>query len=125
MAGVVVDAGDPAGGCFELAAGRVWVLVDEAEVQGGVRDNPDQSRFELDVDGRTAVLQYMQRDGTLYLTHTEVPPELEGQGIGGRIVKHALDEAKSRGVKVAPWCPFVRAYIERHPEYKPLVLEGE
>ncbi|HEX2076630.1 MAG TPA: GNAT family N-acetyltransferase [Longimicrobium sp.] len=95
------------------------------EDQGGVRDNADQSRFELDVDGQTAVLQYMQRGETLYLTHTEVPPELEGRGIGSRIVKHALEHARSQGHKVAPWCPFVRAYIDRHPEYQPLVAEGE
>jgi predicted GNAT family acetyltransferase len=96
-----------------------------ADEQGGVIDNADQSRFELAVDGQTAVLQYLERDGALYLTHTEVPPELEGQGIGGRIVKHALEQAKRRGQKVAPWCPFVRAYIDRHPEYQSLVLEGE
>jgi uncharacterized protein len=96
-----------------------------AEDQGGVTDNAEQSRFELPVDGGTAVLQYMERNGALYLTHTEVPPELAGQGIGGRIVKHALDQAKGRGMKVAPWCPFVRAYIDRHPEYESLVVEGE
>jgi len=96
-----------------------------ADDQGGVTDNADQSRYELAVDGQTAVLQYMERDGALYLTHTEVPPELEGGGIGSRLVKHALEQAKSRGMKVAPWCPFVKAYIERHPEYRGLVLEGE
>jgi predicted GNAT family acetyltransferase len=96
-----------------------------AQEQGGITDNKQQSRYELEVEGGTAVLQYMERDGALYLTHTEVPPELEGQGIGGRIVKHALDDARSRGVKVAPWCPFVRAYVERHPEYKEIVLEEE
>lgn len=96
-----------------------------AQEQGGATDNRQQSRYELAVEGGTAVLQYMERDGALYLTHTEVPPELEGQGIGGRIVKHALEDAKSRGMKVAPWCPFVRSYIERHPEYRPLVLDGE
>lgn len=96
-----------------------------AQEQGGVTNNEQQSRYELEVDGGTAVLQYMERDGALYLTHTEVPPELEGQGIGGRIVKHALDDARGRGMKVAPWCPFVRAYVDRHPEYKELVLEGE
>lgn len=90
-----------------------------------VTDNTQQSRFELAVDGDTAILQYMERNGALYLTHTEVPEQLEGRGIGSRIVKHALEQAKSRGMKVAPWCPFVRAYIERHPEYQSLVLEGE
>jgi predicted GNAT family acetyltransferase len=96
-----------------------------ADEQGGVTDNAQQSRFEMTVDGQTALLQYMERDGALYLTHTEVPTELEGRGIGSRIVKHALDQAKSRGMKVAPWCAFVRAYIDRHPEYEELVVQGE
>lgn len=96
-----------------------------AQDQGEVTDNKQQSRYELATNEGTAVLQYMERDGALYLTHTEVPPELEGKGIGSRIVKHALEDARSRGVKVAPWCPFVRAYIDRHPDYKPLVLEEE
>ena len=96
-----------------------------AQEQGGVTDNKQQSRYELAMDGGTAVLQYTERDGALYLIHTEVPPELEGQGLGGRIVKHALEDAKSRGIKVVPWCPFVRAYIKGHPEYEALVHESE
>ncbi|HEY0020155.1 MAG TPA: GNAT family N-acetyltransferase [Longimicrobium sp.] len=96
-----------------------------ADEQGGVTDNTQQSRFEMTVEGQTALLQYMERDGALYLTHTEVPTELEGRGIGSRIVKHALEQAKSRGMKVAPWCAFVRAYIDRHPEYEELVVQGE
>jgi uncharacterized protein len=96
-----------------------------ADEQSGVTDNAQQSRFEMTVDGQTALLQYMERDGALYLTHTEVPTELEGRGIGSRIVKHALEQARSRGMKVAPWCAFVRAYIDRHPEYEELVVQGE
>lgn len=92
---------------------------------GEVIDNADQNRFELQVDGQTALLQYMRRGGALYLTHTEVPPEMEGRGIGSRIVKHVLEHARRQGLKVAPWCPFVHAYIERHPEYRDLVVEGE
>jgi uncharacterized protein len=96
-----------------------------AEQSGGVRDNPAEGRYELDVDGKTAVLGYNRKGGIIYMTHTEVPEELEGQGIGGRIVKHALDKARADGEKVAPWCPFVRAYIDRHPEYEELVAAGE
>jgi uncharacterized protein len=93
--------------------------------QNDVVDNTAEGRYELAVDGKTAVLGYTRREGTLYLTHTEVPEELEGQGIGSRIVKHVLDRARADGVKVAPWCPFVRAYIDRHPEYEDLVAAGE
>lgn len=96
-----------------------------AEEAGEVRDNREQSRFEMEVEGRTAILQYTRRGGTLYLTHTEVPAELEGRGIGSRLARHALEQARGEDLKVAPWCPFVRAYVERHPEYQPLVAQGE
>ena len=96
-----------------------------ADESGGVVDNADESRYELDVQGQKAVLGYHRKDGVLYLTHTEVPEALEGQGIGSRLVKHVLDKARADGEKVAPWCPFVRAYIDRHAEYEEIVAEGE
>lgn len=91
----------------------------------GVTDNADESRYELNVDGHVATLAYHRRGGILYLTHTEVPEALEGRGVGSRIVKHALDTARAAGEKVAPWCPFVRAYIRRHPEYEEIVAAEE
>lgn len=96
-----------------------------AEQSGGVTDNAAEGRYEMGVGGKTAVVGYNRKDGILYLTHTEVPEELEGQGIGSKLVKHVLDKARSDGEKVAPWCPFVRAYIDRHPEYEDLVAQGE
>ena len=96
-----------------------------AENAGGVVDNQAAGRYELAVDGGTAVLSYMRDGNTLRLTHTEVPPELEGQGIGSRLVKHVLDRARADGLKVAPWCPFVHDYIDEHPEYRDLVAAGE
>jgi uncharacterized protein len=96
-----------------------------AEQSGGVTDNAQKSQYELSVEGGMAVLGYNRRDGILYLTHTEVPEALEGQGIGSRLVKGVLDQARAGGEKVAPWCPFVRAYIDRHPEYADLVAAGE
>jgi uncharacterized protein len=96
-------------------------MADTAEV----RDNANAGQYELAVDGKSAVLAYMRDGGTIRLTHTEVPPELEGRGIGSRIVKHALDKARADGEKVAPWCPFVRAYVDRHPEYRDLVAPEE
>ncbi len=96
-----------------------------ADESGGVTDNTAESRYELGVGGKTAVLGYERKGGTIYLTHTEVPEELEGQGIGSRLVKHVLDKARADGEKVAPWCPFVRTYIDRHPEYEDLVAPIE
>ncbi|HEX6040551.1 GNAT family N-acetyltransferase [Longimicrobium sp.] len=93
--------------------------------QSGVTDNADEGRYELAVDGQMAMLAYHRRGDTIFLTHTEVPEAMEGQGIGSRIVKHALDAARAAGDKVAPWCPFVRAYIDRHPEYEEIVTQEE
>ncbi|MEW6449766.1 MAG: GNAT family N-acetyltransferase [Pseudomonadota bacterium] len=87
-----------------------------------VRDNPAQSRFELDADGETAAAYYRLSPGVVTFTHTEVPQALSGRGIGSRLIKGALDEVRARGLKVVPKCPFVNAYIAKHPEYADLVL---
>ena len=86
-----------------------------------VRDNRDAGRFETDVDGKTAVLDYRLLDGRLRLVHTGVPPSLEGRGIGTRLARFALDVARERDLDVLPDCPFVASFIRRHPEYLELV----
>ena len=87
-----------------------------------VRDNAGASRYELQVDGHVAFLQYRDSPGgARVLVHTEVAAELEGRGIGGRLVKAALEDAKAQNRRVVPSCPFVASYIERHAEYQGLV----
>jgi predicted GNAT family acetyltransferase len=86
-----------------------------------VRDNSARSRFELDADGATAFANYRLADGVITFTHTEVPPALGGRGVGSALVKGALDAVRARGLKVKPLCPFVRGYIERHPEFQDLL----
>jgi predicted GNAT family acetyltransferase len=81
-----------------------------------VIDNADASRFELRVDGWLAELVYRVRGGRLVLIHTEVPLELEGRGIGGRLVTAAVDRAAREGLTLVPLCPFARGWLERHPE---------
>ncbi|MFN8573306.1 MAG: GNAT family N-acetyltransferase [Gemmatimonadaceae bacterium] len=88
-----------------------------------VRDNPDASQFEVTVDGHLAVSQYRLGDGRIVFTHTEVPAELSGRGVGSALARAALDQARERGLRVEPRCPFVARYIERHPEYADLVHE--
>ena len=81
-----------------------------------VIDNTDASRFELREDGRLAELVYRIRGDRLVLIHTEVPFELEGRGIGGRLVTAAVDRAAREGLTLVPLCPFARGWLERHPE---------
>jgi uncharacterized protein len=88
-----------------------------------VRNNEAANRFELEAEGRTAVSEYHRRNGTIVFTHTEVPLQLEGKGIGNALAKSALDYARSEGLRVVPRCRFIAAFIKRHPEYQDLVEE--
>ena len=91
-----------------------------------VRDNPDERRYEIHSDGRLAgYLIYGSRPGLIALIHTETLPEFEGRGLGSKLVRGALDDARAQGMSVLPFCPFVNGWIERHPEYADLVPEGE
>lgn len=83
-----------------------------------VVDSPDRLRYEIVRDG--AVLGYAayQRTAELVVfTHTEVDPSLEGGGIGGHLVRGALDHVRSLGLRVLPICPFVHGWMARHPDY--------
>lgn len=87
----------------------------------GVRNNTAKSRFELDVDGHTAVAFYSMEPGVITLVHTEVPPELSGRGVGSRLVRGALEQIRALGLKVVAKCPFVSAYMGKHPEFNDLL----
>ena len=86
-----------------------------------VRDNTARHRFELDADGHVAFSNYKREGGVLTILHTEVPPELNGRGIGSALVRGVLDIARAQGLTVKPVCPFAAAYIARHPEYADLL----
>jgi len=87
-----------------------------------VTDNPRGARYEVTVDGRQAgFVTYRLSPGVIAFLHAEVDPELEGNGIGSRLVADALDDARVRGLRVRPVCPFVAAYIQLHPGYADLV----
>jgi predicted GNAT family acetyltransferase len=88
-----------------------------------VRDHPEQERYEVyDDDDRLAgFAQYHRRRSLIAFVHTEIDPAFEGQGLGSVLVKAALEDAREQGLAVLPFCPFVRGYIERHPEYLDLV----
>jgi uncharacterized protein len=81
-----------------------------------VTDNQAESRFELSVGDLLAELKYHRNGKRFVLLHTEVPAELEGHGIGGRLVAAALDRAARQGLTLVPLCPFARSWLERHPD---------
>ena len=83
---------------------------------GDVRDNAAAHRFELERDGRVATLDYDRGPGRITLIHTEVPPELRGHGVGDTLVRGALEIVRREGLTLSVICPFVRAYLRRHPE---------
>jgi uncharacterized protein len=87
-----------------------------------VADNADKKRYEARYGSEVVgFLTYHERPGRMTLIHTEVDAEFEGEGVGSRLVSGALDDIRRRGLTVVPICPFVSAYIRRHPEYADLV----
>lgn len=87
---------------------------------GEVFDNTAESRFELAAGGATAIAEYRIEAGRVVLTHTKVPQQLSGQGIGSRLAQGVFEAIRDSGRKVALECPFMAAYARRHPEYADL-----
>ncbi|MDI9580951.1 MAG: GNAT family N-acetyltransferase [Thermobispora sp.] len=86
--------------------------------------NEQARRYEIFVEGeRAGLLTYRLSPGCIEFPHTKVDERFEGRGLGSRLVRAALDDARAAGLKVAPTCPFVAAYIRRHPEYRDLVAD--
>lgn len=83
--------------------------------------NRSEQEYVLEAEGERAVAAYQREGDRIVFTHTGVPPALEGRGIGSRLVRGALDDVRDRELKVVPQCPFVRAFIGRHPEYRDLL----
>lgn len=92
-----------------------------SELSTQVRDNPGRQRYELRLPEGLAYATYQQRGEVLAINHSEVPPEVEGRGIGSALVQGMLDDIRKRGLKVLPLCGFVAAYIRRHKEYQDLL----
>ncbi|SCE69759.1 hypothetical protein GA0070607_0496 [Micromonospora coriariae] len=89
-----------------------------------VEDNPAKHRFEILVDDALAgFTAYLVRGGVLVFTHTEVDTRFQNMGVGGALIRGTLDQVRARGARVVPQCPFMSAYIDKHPEYADLVAE--
>lgn len=90
-----------------------------------IRDNPERHRFEADLgDGSVAFAEYELTPGVIAFTHTVVPPQHEGRGIGSALIRAALTSARERELKVVPLCPFFAAYFRRHAEEQDLLAPG-
>ena len=87
-------------------------------------NNTEAKRYEMHIEGLTPRIEYIMAKDKIYLTHTEVPKELEGKGIGSALVKKVLEDIEKKDLTLVPMCPFVAMYIKRHPEWKKLVLKG-
>jgi predicted GNAT family acetyltransferase len=90
-----------------------------------VADNLMENRYEARLDGALAgVSEYELAADTIVFLHTVVAEEYEGQGVASAIARYALDDARARGLHVRPLCPYIRGWIERHPEYADLVMRS-
>lgn len=89
-----------------------------------VVDNPAESRFEAVVDGHVAFVSYVRNGDKIMLTHTEVPKELQGRGIGNTLARGVLERARAENWRIVVRCPFLIAYLARHPEYESLLLRA-
>jgi predicted GNAT family acetyltransferase len=86
-----------------------------------VANNVERSRFEADVDGHTAVLDYLLDGDAIAFTHTLVPVPVQDRGVGSALARTALDYAEAHGLRVEPRCAFVAAFVEEHERYQHLV----
>ena len=88
-------------------------------------NNEDREQFEMQIDGHVARLEYSLDGDRIVYRHTEVPRELQGKGLAGKLAVYALEDAREKGRGVIPTCEFVAGYIQRHQEYADLVPEHE
>ncbi|MBW8484514.1 GNAT family N-acetyltransferase [Actinomadura parmotrematis] len=87
-----------------------------------ITDNAAANRYEIREDGALAgFAEYVLRDGEIVFTHTEVDPSFEGKGVGGALARGALDDVRTRDLAVVPQCPFIKSWIDKHPDYRDLV----
>ncbi len=91
-------------------------------MESAVRNNTEQSRYELTVDDSVAgFVEYRDKGEYVELTHTEVDPTHEGEGLGSQLARAVLDNLRNEERAIIPSCPFINTYLKRHPEYVDLV----
>jgi len=86
-----------------------------------IHDNTDAHRFELEIEGQTAVAIYNLSGRNLMITEVLVPSPLEGRGVAGRLMRHVVAEARARGLLILPVCPYASAWLRKHPDHADVV----
>jgi uncharacterized protein len=89
-----------------------------------IKNDPEMSRYEA-VDEAGVVVgfsEYRLRDGAVVFTHTVVDDAFEGHGVGSTLARAALDDVRASGARVVALCPFIKAYIDNHPDYQDLLV---
>ena len=90
--------------------------------QASVHDNRELQRYELSVDGQVVFANYRRQPGRLVITHVEAPPNLRGKGAAGELMQGMLDQVRAAQLKVLPLCPYARAWMQRRPDYRDLMV---
>lgn len=88
-----------------------------------IEHNEAASRFEIQIEGKLSLVDYIKQENVLVVTHTGVPAELEGRGIAAALTKALLEYVRKNNLKVKPVCPYTKAYIQKHVDYSDLVAE--
>lgn len=88
-------------------------------------DNMEDHQYEFHIEKMIPRIEYIKsKNGEIYLTHTEVPAKLEGRGIGSELVEKTLKDIERQDLRLVPLCPFVAAYIHKHPDWRRIVMKG-
>ena len=87
-----------------------------------IQNNAEANRFEAPVGDSLAKIDYRRMDDRIILLHTEVPEAMQGQGIGSKLARFALDYARENDLQVDNRCPFIRSYLQEHPEYEDILV---
>ena len=87
--------------------------------------NEESHQYEFQIGKYVPKIEYIKtKNGEIYLTHTEVPVALEGKGVGSQLVEKVLKDIEKQELRLVPLCPFVAGYIQKHPDWRRIVMRG-
>ena len=87
-----------------------------------ISDNTDDSRYELNIDGHMAYVNYKRAGDILTIEMVFTPKELRGRGIAGELMAHIVAEAKAQNLKINPFCGYAKSWLDKQPEYQDIVV---